>query len=81
MSVCCLCSRKGRITYPNPIPTPNQATALVPTPAECGRSDAPDWWPSLPPLRGAAEDDAIEGGQGGQGGQGEVLSSSLLSIT
>ena len=29
------------------------ATALVPTPAECGRSDAPDWWP--------------EGGEGGEG--------------
>ena len=26
------------------------ATSLVPTPAECGRSDSPDWWPSLPPL-------------------------------
>ena len=42
------------------------ATALVPTPAECGRSDAPDWWPEV--------------GEGGQGGEGDVPSSSLLSI-
>ena len=26
------------------------AILLVPTPAECGRGDSPDWWPSLPPL-------------------------------
>ena len=26
------------------------AASLVPTPAECGRSGSPDWWPSLPPL-------------------------------
>ena len=42
------------------------ATALVPTPAECGRSDAPDWWPEV--------------GEGGEGGEGDVPSSSLLSI-
>ena len=26
------------------------ASSLVPTPVECGRSDSPDWWPSVPPL-------------------------------